>query len=223
MKEVLLRFGLAHSGNYATLHARCQHDGIDLSALFDRAKASQMNHIATHGFQQQYSLPDILVENSSYGNRGQLKKRLLREGLLDSVCSECGCRPVWKSKPLVLVLDHINGVRNDNRIENLRLLCPNCNSQTDTFAGRKIVFCNNCNVRLKQSTPSGLCKSCSARKNVVLMHRKSKCPSKEKLIELRTAMGREEVGRMFGVSGNAVKKWEVAHEIIGTLPDGRTL
>lgn len=78
---------------------------------------------------------DILVEDSSY-SRGPLKIRLINEGLLENICSECRIGPEWNGKPLVLTLDHINGKNRDNRISNLRLLCPNCHSQTDTFAGR---------------------------------------------------------------------------------------
>lgn len=70
--------------------------------------------------------------------RSNVKRRILREGLLLNVCSECGLDPVWNGKPLTLVLDHVNGVRGDHRRENLRLLCPNCNSQTETFSGRNV-------------------------------------------------------------------------------------
>jgi hypothetical protein len=70
------------------------------------------------------------------GDRGTIKKRLLREGILEEVCVICGIGPEWQGKPLVLRLDHINGVSDDYRIENLRLLCPNCDSQTDTYCGR---------------------------------------------------------------------------------------
>jgi hypothetical protein len=72
--------------------------------------------------------------------RGAVKRRVLREGILKNVCAECGLAPVWRGKPLVLVLDHINGVKGDHRVENLRLLCPNCNSQTPTFSGRNLKF-----------------------------------------------------------------------------------
>lgn len=78
---------------------------------------------------------DILIENSST-TRKIVKSHLLREGILKNKCSECEQTESWNGKPLVMVLDHINGVNNDNRLENLRMLCPNCNSQMDTFAGR---------------------------------------------------------------------------------------
>lgn len=62
---------------------------------------------------------------------------ILREGLLEAKCYEEGCGLTeWRGKPISLQLDHINGDNFDHRIENLRLLCPNCHSQTETFAGK---------------------------------------------------------------------------------------
>lgn len=71
-------------------------------------------------------------------NRATLKKIILKEGLLPNRCAICEMEPKWNNSDLVFVLDHINGVNNDNRLENLRLLCPNCNSQTETFSGRNL-------------------------------------------------------------------------------------
>ena len=83
-----------------------------------------------------YSLEEILIENSSYTNRTRLKIRLLKEHLIEYKCAICGNKGEWNNQPLTLQLDHINGINNDNRIENLRFLCPNCHSQTETYSGR---------------------------------------------------------------------------------------
>lgn len=80
-------------------------------------------------------LDDILVENSTYQNISRLKKRLLKEKKIEYKCVECGNDGDWMGKKLTLQLDHKNGIHNDNRLENLRLLCPNCHSQTETYAG----------------------------------------------------------------------------------------
>ncbi len=72
---------------------------------------------------------------SASRNRGHLKGRLVRAGLLVLRCHECGIEQ-WRGKPLTLELHHINGDGRDNRLENLALLCPNCHSQTDSWGGR---------------------------------------------------------------------------------------
>jgi hypothetical protein len=82
------------------------------------------------------ALEQVLVEHSTYCNLRVLKRRLTSAGLLQQQCALCGLGAEWKGQPLTLVLDHVNGVFDDHRAENLRLLCPNCNSQQPTFAGR---------------------------------------------------------------------------------------
>jgi Zn finger protein HypA/HybF involved in hydrogenase expression len=84
-----------------------------------------------------YTLDEILIENSSYANITCLKSRLIKENRLEYKCDCCGNNGEWLGKKLVLQLDHINGINNDHRIENLRFLCPNCHSQTDTFCTRQ--------------------------------------------------------------------------------------
>lgn len=87
---------------------------------------------------QTIPLEKIMVENSPYtNNRIRLKQRIIEAGLLAYECSECGLGPEWNGKTLVLQLDHINGVNNDHRLENLRILCPNCHTQTATYAGKR--------------------------------------------------------------------------------------
>ena len=82
-------------------------------------------------------LEDRLVEGSSYAS-GKLRPRLIEQGLLANKCAECGIGPEYNGKPLTLQLDHINGTSNDNRLENLRILCPNCHTQTNTYGSKNL-------------------------------------------------------------------------------------
>ena len=80
--------------------------------------------------------PDDMVftENSNYANE-MIKQRIVANDLIEYCCSKCGINE-WQGETIVLDLDHINGNNRDNRLVNLRYLCPNCHSQTDTFKGR---------------------------------------------------------------------------------------
>lgn len=82
-----------------------------------------------------YDFEDILIKDSKYTNMSRLKTRLINAGYLTYRCEICHIDS-WNNLPISLQLDHINGVHTDNRLENLRLLCPNCHSQTPTYAGR---------------------------------------------------------------------------------------
>jgi len=78
----------------------------------------------------------VFVEHSTY-KTSKLYKRLVRMGR-EEQCDECSMGTIWNGKPLRLHVDHINGICDDHRIENLRFLCPNCHSQTKTYAGRNV-------------------------------------------------------------------------------------
>ena len=124
--DALRKVGLTvRPGNYDVMYRFVSKHQLDTS------------HIERHrykgGGRKPIDLSTVLVEESPCTNRTALKKRLLSEGLIENECSECGQDGEWKGNPLRMVLDHINGVNNDWRIGNLRMLCPNCNSQQKTF------------------------------------------------------------------------------------------
>jgi DNA-binding CsgD family transcriptional regulator len=132
--EVLRKLGLKiRSGNFQTLEKYASLYEINLSELkFDFGISSTKN-----GFQKRLTLDDIFSFPSKTNNTKTVKKRALEEGFLENKCYECQQEPNWNGKPLVLQLDHINGDRADNRVSNLRILCPNCHSQTDTFCSKQ--------------------------------------------------------------------------------------
>jgi hypothetical protein len=132
--EVAKKLGRNHSGGgYVVLRAAAQQLDLPTDHMIEYGlnTGPRYNHIKF------IPLSEILVENSTYTCIARLKIRLLREGLLVAKCYGEGCGLTeWRGKPISLQLDHINGNNFDHRIENLRLLCPNCHSQTDTFAGK---------------------------------------------------------------------------------------
>lgn len=96
------------------------------------AKAKGAGKIKTKEYQ--YPVEQVLTEKSFYG-RNLVRARLLNNSILKQECYICGISE-WLGKPLSLDLDHINGISDDHRLENLRMLCPNCHSQTETYRGR---------------------------------------------------------------------------------------
>jgi hypothetical protein len=131
--QVLRRLGLCIFGSsYQTIkHHICR---LKLSTVHFTGQGHLRGK--THNWSPARPLEEMLVLGSYVPNTVRLKGRLIKAGLLKHCCSICGRPPVWEGAPLVLILDHINGNRADNQLDNLRLLCPNCNSQQPTFAGR---------------------------------------------------------------------------------------
>jgi hypothetical protein len=105
---------------------RIQQDSLDIS------------HFGQRNTSVHRSLKNILVKNSTYTDGTRIKKRLIAEGILENKCAICGLLPIWQDKPITLQLDHKNGIHNDNRVKNLRIICPNCHTQTHTYAGKNI-------------------------------------------------------------------------------------
>ena len=124
----------AAGGNYKTLDKYILLYNIDTSHFTGKVWNQKERY---RPFGKVANLEDILVENSLYSSSTSLRKKLLKEGLKIHKCESCNLSK-WLEKLIPLELDHINGINNDNRIENLRLLCPNCHAQTDTYRGKNI-------------------------------------------------------------------------------------
>jgi Zn finger protein HypA/HybF involved in hydrogenase expression len=203
--DILIKIGLdPYNGNHKTLNHRIKEEGFDISILEENRRKSRERHMKSLLEKKTYKLKDILVENSKYGSH-HLKNKLILQNILKNECSICKNNGEWFGKKLSLQLDHINGINNDNRLENLRLLCPNCHSQTETFSGKrhkKYNFCKDCGEKVqKQSTR---CFKCSSKNNGV-NQRKFEV-SREELKNLIASYPMTKVGKILGVSDNAVRK-----------------
>ena len=129
VSEVLRRLGYAPSGGmHRYITGRIRVHGLDTSHFTGQ---SWSRGCSFPQGQRARPLEEILVKDSTYGS-GKLRVRLIAAGLKQARCETCGLS-TWRDQRLTLQLDHINGDPTDNRLVNLRILCPNCHSQTDTW------------------------------------------------------------------------------------------
>lgn len=131
ISEVLFKLGYTVKGNswgYSQVKRRMDDLNLDHSIFKGKSaiiKTTKLNNVKKE---------DILKENCKH-QRTVLRRYIIKNNLIPYKCAICGCTE-WQGKTLSLELDHINGINNDNRLENLRFLCPNCHSQTSTYGSR---------------------------------------------------------------------------------------
>lgn len=202
--DVLRSLGLKnHGGNCSNLRERIKEEEINVDHIILNRYEKQRHRFG----KEKIPLEDVLIEKSTY-SRGNLKLRLIEMGLLEYTCSLCDQLPIWKGERLVLVLDHINGINDDNRLNNLRFLCPNCNSQTKTFAGRnrpkikRTIPCSMCFAPISKKSVTGLCIKCFGKKK-----RKVERPDINTLKNQIQTLGYVGTSKLYGVSDVGIRKW----------------
>lgn len=131
--EVLRKIGLKVAGsNYDTVKRKIAELNLDTSHMTGKVwnQGERFRQI-----KPKQPLEEILVEHSTYVNTNHLRRRLLNEGLKERKCECCG-NSEWMGFPIALELHHVNGIKDDLRIENLQILCPNCHAFTDNYRGK---------------------------------------------------------------------------------------
>ena len=151
---------------------------------------------------------NVFIENST-ADQATLRRWYLQGKYTPYKCSICGQEPIWQGKELTLILDHINGSNHDDRLENLRWVCPNCNQQLDTTNGknRKILtkhyYCIDCGKEI--SGKSVRCRACHSKTQIIALEEmRITREKKKKKIRLFPFT---QIAKDYDVTDNAIRKW----------------
>jgi hypothetical protein len=218
--EALRRLGLCPTGNNWRTLKRYALEVWRIPVEHFDPHAAQREALERYRAGTRTPLSEILVADSTYHSRGSLKARLFAAGLKQRQCEMCGQGELWRGRRMSLILDHVNGVRNDNRLENLRIVCPNCAATLDTHCGRNLALvrpCETCGTTFKAGHPRQ--RWCSPRcaqlgdagRRGHLKLRRAERPPYEQLMAQIREVGWSAVGRRYGVSDSAIRKWVQAY------------
>lgn len=229
--ETLRNMGRCPTGNnWRTIKKYAEEWKITTDHFDSHAAA---NEALRKGAKQAKPLEEVLVENSTY-SRSELKRRLYEEGLKAPICELCGQDENWRGSQISLIIDHVNGDRNDNRIENLRIVCPNCAASLETHCGRakpkldRERECQRCGkaFQAKYRDHRYCSRECGQRLKPNIRgprpdRRKVERPPHEQLLDEVKRLGWSAVGRKYGVSDNAIRKWIRSYERERAIEEGR--
>ena len=200
INEALRKIGYDYTGgtNHKLFTKTCDELGIDYSHF------TGMSNICVKRTEE-----NVFCEDST-ASQTTLREWYFKGEYSPYGCAICGINE-WQGKPLVLRLDHINGHNKDNRLENLRWVCPNCDSQLDTFCrGYKgkgqVKFCEKCGKIISSSAT--LCSECSHFESRVVEH-----PSRDELKKLIREQPFTAIAKKYGVSDKAIVKWCLAENL----------
>ena len=165
---------IANSVNFADAlikMGRSANSGSNRMVIAQYVKDNQIN-IAHFENEVLVRTPkNIFIQNST-ATQSTVRKYYRKGNYSDYKCAICGIDPIWNGKELVLTLDHINGVSNDHRLDNLRWICPNCDRQLPTYGSKRLKkdhLCSVCGKTINRKTKTGMCKDCYA-ENVLKNH-----------------------------------------------------
>ena len=208
--EVARKLGMhSKGGNYNTLRRNIKKWNLSTE------------HFIGQGWSKGKQLPnsrtplEMYLSNSKPITSWKLKNKLIEAGIKKNKCEICGISE-WNHKPIACQLHHKNGDNRDNRLDNLQILCPNCHSQTDSYAGKSLRMTEpKRKAKLKKKLSQEELSKANSHANVSC--RKVTRPSYEQFLLEFEELGKNfsAIGRRYGVSDNAIRKWIKSYEKYG--------
>ena len=197
INEVLTKLGKnTSSASYKQFKSYVIQYNIDITHFW--TKKDIIENQFKNGKIKKIDINEMFTENSII-SRGTIKKRILSEKIIDYKCSFCENNGEWRGKKISLILDHINGVNNDHRIENLRFMCPNCNATLITHC----MGIKGYELKLKKENKKKIKRNYVPRVDKRKVERPDIGTLKKKIDE----MGFIKTGKIYGVSDNSIRKW----------------
>ncbi len=211
--DVIRYFGIIpQAGNFKNIKRHIEKNNINTSHFLTPGQlTSWRNKNQPKINYQKKNIEEYFKENINVDGR-RLKEGLFEAKYKERKCEKCGQTENWFGEKLTLIIDHINGNHFDNRLENLRILCPNCNSTLPTHCSKNRIkkekkHCKLCPNIIAFYSKTGLCSIC-----VKIKKRKVVRPTYSNLLNDISRIGYSATGRKYNVSDNAIRKWIKQYE-----------
>lgn len=209
MSQFAKKLGYKSKSCYKTIRTKCEEYNISLDHFTGLSQGVIKR------------TPENVFMVNSTASQTVLRRLYKKNNYTEYKCSICGQEPFWNGKELTLTLDHINGINNDDRLENLRWVCPNCDRQLETFCAKNANretfynyketvqnYCIDCGKPITKG--SIRCPECYG-KTIRLVNRPSKEELEQLLIDYKGNFTK--IGRIFNVTDNSIRKWCKAYNL----------
>lgn len=185
--------------------------GDTIKAIKEKLASYDTEHFTTNNkIVVERTVENTFIVNSTASQKSL--RKLYYEGNYTSYqCAICGQLPIWQGKELTLILDHIDGINNNDVLDNLRWVCPNCNQQLETTGSknpnRKIIakkyYCQDCGKEISKN--SVRCVECNSKHSIIPLEQM--LVTRDELKQLIRTTPFTQIGKKYGVTDNAVRKW----------------